>query len=599
MKNSQKIVNNFTIKIATVNGTGSQSANNILFKSLIRMGIPTSAKNLFPSNIQGLPTWFHIRTNPHGYEAMKRHSEVMVLVNPQSSGQDLSEAKEGTAVIYDSTTINVGPEKEGVIYYPVPMSKLARTTFETPRLRTLLTNTIYLGVISHLFNLDKDIIFAVIQDTFKKKQKVVDINLKAVELGIQYAKDNLTKKDSYTYEHDNKTQGKIIIEGNQASALGALFGGCTVAAWYPITPASSLSENIETYAKKFRIDPKTQKSKIAIVQAEDEIAAIGMAIGAGWTGARAMTGTSGPGISLMNEFIGYSYYAEIPVVIFNVQRVGPSTGLPTRTQQADILKCAFASHGDAKHILLFPGTVHEAFELSASAFDIADRLQTAIFVLSDLELGMNLWAADPLKYIDKSFDRGKVLTQKDFENIHTFGRYQDLDKDGIPYRTLPGTPHPLSSYFTRGTGHTEVAGYSEDPAVYRTNMLRLDKKFKTAPKYLPKPILNGDQKSKFGIISVGTTHHAIVEAMDDLQKDKISLKYLRVLSFPFHEELKTFIDGCEKVLIIEQNRDAQLTLLIKDFYTGNTSKILSFPYSDGLPLDPDFITTKVKEVYAL
>lgn len=597
MKTPNKVVNNFTIKIATINGTGSQSANNVLFKSLIRMGIPTSAKNLFPSNIQGLPTWFHIRTNPKGYEAMKRHSEVMVLINPHSSGQDLGEIKSNSVVIYDSTTINVGQEKEDVFYYPVPMTKLARENFETPRLRTLLTNTIYLGIISHLFNLDKEIIFSVIRDTFKKKQKVVDVNLKAVEIGIQYSKENLTKKDPYFYAHDNKTQGKIIIEGNQAAALGALFGGCTVASWYPITPASGLSETLESYAKKFRVDPQTKKNKMAMVQAEDEIAALGMAMGAGWAGARAMTGTSGPGISLMNEFIGFSYYAEIPVVIFNVQRVGPSTGLPTRTQQADILSCAFASHGDAKHILLFPATIHEAFEMAASAFDIADRMQTVVFVMSDLELGMNLWAAAPLKYLDKPYDRGKILGVKELENIKSFGRYCDTDKDGIPYRTIPGTPHPLASYFTRGTGHTETAAYSEDPAIYQANMLRLEKKFKTAPKYLPKPLILENQKTKFGIISVGTTHHAIVEAMDILKEQKMPVKYLRVLSFPFHEELKTFIDSCTKVLVVEQNRDGQLVMLIKNYHDRDTSKILSYAYSDGLPIDPDFITAKVKEVY--
>ncbi|MBI3018478.1 MAG: 2-oxoacid:acceptor oxidoreductase subunit alpha [Deltaproteobacteria bacterium] len=595
---TQKIINNFTIKIATTNGTGSQSANNILFKSLVRMGTATSAKNLFPSNIQGLPTWFHIRTNPKGYQAMKRFSEILVAMNPTSSGQDLGEVKEGCVVIYDSTVISIGQEKPGVTYYAAPMSRLAKDNFDTPRLRTLLTNALYLGVISYLFGVDKKIITQVVQDTFKKKQKVVDVNLKAIELGYEYAKGNFTKKDPYFYAPDNKFQNKIIIEGNQASALGCIFGGCTVAAWYPITPASSFSETLDAYAKRFRVDPATQKKKMAILQAEDEIAAVGMAIGAGWAGARSVTGTSGPGISLMNEFIGLAYYAEIPIVICNVQRVGPSTGLPTRTQQADIIKCIFASHGDAKHIVLMPGTVEESYELTASAFDIAERIQTPVLVLTDLELGMNLWASDPFKYCDKPFDRGKVLTEKDLEKIKEWGRYADADKDGIPYRTLPGNPHPLAPYFTRGTGHTQEAGYSEDPAVYQANMHRLGKKYKTAVKYLPKPLISGDKKSKFGIISVGTTHHAVVEALDTLKdKNHIPVKYLRVLAYPFHEDIKTFVQECDKVLVVEQNRDAQLMSLLKMDLDGSSAKLSSLAYSDGLPIDPDVITHKAREVF--
>ena len=595
-----KIINNFTIKIATVNGTGSQSANNILFKTLIRMGIPTSVKNLFPSNIQGLPTWFHIRTNPKGYQALKRASEILVAMNPTSSGQDLAEVKEGCVVIYDSTAIKVGQEKPGVTYYSAPMSRLAKDNFDTPRLRTLLTNTIYLGVISYLFNADKNVMTQVVRDAFKKKQKVVDVNLKAIELGYTYAKENLTKKDPFEYAPDNKTQGQIIMDGNQASALGCIFGGCTVAAWYPITPASDLSATLATFGERFRMDPNTKAKKIAVLQVEDEISAIGAAIGAGWAGARSFTGTSGPGVSLMNEFLGLAYYAEIPVVVGNVQRVGPSTGLPTRTQQADILKCVFASHGDTKHIVLLPGTIEEAYELTASAFDIAERMQTPVLVLTDLELGMNLWASDPFKYYDKPFDRGKVLTQKDLEKIKEWGRYADVDKDGIPYRTFPGNPHPLASYFTRGTGHTKEAGYSEDPAVYQANMHRLEKKYKTAVKYLPKPIVSGDPKAKLGIIATGTTHHAVVEAIDDLkEKHRTSVKYLRVLAYPFHEEVKTFISSCDKVLVVEQNRDAQLHSLLKIDLDGSIStKLRSLPYSDGLPIDPDIITHKAREVFA-
>ncbi|MEK7790317.1 MAG: 2-oxoacid:acceptor oxidoreductase subunit alpha [Deltaproteobacteria bacterium] len=593
---NKKIINDFTIKIATINGTGSQSANNILFKTLIRMGIPTSAKNLFPSNIQGLPTWFHIRTSPQGYESMRRQTEILVAVNPATIREDLKEVQPGHVVIYDSTTIRAPEEKEGIIYYPVPLSQLSKSNFDHPRIRTLLTNTVYVGVIAELFNLDREIVTQVIKDTFQKKQKVVDVNLKAVELGSNYAKEKLKKKDPYYYQHDNKTQGKIVLEGNAAGALGAIMGGCTVTAWYPITPASSLSESIEGLQKKFRTDPKTGKRNIAVIQAEDEIAAIGIAIGAGWAGARAMTGTSGPGISLMSEFLGLAYYAEIPVVVFNVQRVGPSTGLPTRTQQGDFLLCAFASHGDTKHPMLFPATVKEYYEIAASSFDIAERLQTAVFVMADLELGMNLWMSEPFPYIDKPFDRGKVLTEKEVEKLKLFKRYEDVDGDGIPYRTLPGTPHPLAAYFTRGSGHDEAAGYTEDHATYERNMKRLDKKFETAKHYLPKPLWIGDKKAKIGILGVGTTHHAIMETIDLLKEKKIATQYLRPLAFPFHDEVKDFINGVDKVIVVEGNRDGQLAFLLKTSCPGFEKKILSAAFSDGLPMDPVRITNRIAEV---
>lgn len=590
------IVNDFTIKIATINGTGSQSANNILFKTLIRMGIPTSAKNLFPSNIQGLPTWFHIRTSPKGYESMRRQTEILVAVNPSTIFQDLKEVRPGYVVIYDSTTIRSQEQKEGVIYYPVPLSQLSKSSFDSPRIRTLLTNTVYVGVIAELFNLDREIITQVIKDTFQKKQKVVDVNLKAVEIGANYVKENLKKRDPYSYQHDNKTKGKIVVEGNTAAALGAIMGGGTVAAWYPITPASSLSEGIEGLQKKFRTDPKTGKRNIAVIQAEDEIAAIGMAIGAGWAGARAMTGTSGPGIALMSEFIGLAYYAEIPVVIFDVQRVGPSTGLPTRTQQGDILLCAFASHGDTKHPLLFPATVKEYYEMTAHSFDIAERLQTPIFVMADLELGMNLWMSEPFPYIDKPFDRGKVLTEKDVERLKTFKRYEDVDGDGIPYRTLPGTPHPLAAYFTRGSGHDEAAAYTEDHATYERNMKRIDKKFETAKRYLPKPIWSGDKKAKIGILGVGTTHHAIIEVIDLLKEKKVATQFMRPLAFPFHDEVKDFINSVDKVVVVEGNRDGQIAFLLKHTFPGIEKKVVSAAFSDGLPIDPIRITNRVLEV---
>ena len=592
----KSVVNDFTTKIATANGTGSQSANNILFKTLVRMGIPTSAKNLFPSNIQGLPTWFHIRTSPQGYQSMRRKSEILVAVNPASFTSDHAAVESGNVVIYDSARISIPQEKKGVSYYPVPLSTIAKTNFDNPRIRTLLTNTVYVGVLAELFNLDTQIIEQVIRDTFKKKQKVVDVNIKAVTLGIDYAKENLKKTDSYTYNKSDQTPNKIVMEGNAATALGCIFGGCTVAAWYPITPARRLSESVETEGKGFRSGPKTKTSKIAVVQAEDELSAVGMAIGAGWAGSRAMTGTSGPGISLMSEFIGLAYYAEVPVVIFDVQRVGPSTGLPTRTQQGDIQLCASASHGDTQHILLLPATIKECFELSARAFDVADRMQTPVFVLTDLELGMNLWASDPFEYYDKPFDRGKVLGVEAMAKAKKFERYLDSDKDGIGYRTLPGTPHPLAAYFTRGTGHTEQATYSEEPDVYERNMKRLAKKFETTTQYTPKPLFTGDKNAKLGIISYGTTHHAIIEAQDLLRVGKKSAKCLRLLSYPFHDEVKQFIDSCDHVAVVEANRDAQMAGLLTQAYPGSDRKIKKVAFSDGFPMDPVRITDTILEV---
>ncbi|MBI4041075.1 MAG: 2-oxoacid:acceptor oxidoreductase subunit alpha [Deltaproteobacteria bacterium] len=592
-----KIINNFSVKVATTNGTGSQSANNIFFKSLVRMGIHTSSKNLFPSNIQGLPTWFVIRACPKEYNTMRQTAEVWVLVNRGSLEKDLKEIKKGTVVLYDSPGLEVPQTVEGAIYYPLPFSKLSRENFDKPRLRTLLTNVVYVGCLAALFHIDKKIIYEVIHDTFSEKPKVIDVNLKAIELGYDYVQKNIQKKDPYSYKPDTKTLGKMVIEGNQASALGCVMGGASVVAWYPITPASSLSENIEKFSDTFRKDPKTGKRNIAIIQAEDEIAAIGMAIGAGWAGARAMTGTSGPGISLMNEFIGLAYYAEVPVVICDVQRVGPSTGLPTRTQQGDIRLCAFASHGDTRHICLYPGTIEEAYEITALSFDIAERLQTPVFVLTDLELGMNLWTATPLKYWEKPYDRGKVLSKEDLDKMKSFSRYLDSDGDGICYRTFPGTPNPHAAYFTRGTGHNEHSAYTEDNEDYHRIMMRLKKKIDLSPKYLPKPIIEENKKAKIGIISIGTSHHAVVEARDELSsKHGIQTRYLRIRAFPFHEEVLTFIHQCEWVMVVEQNRDEQLTGILRNDFTEVVSKIHACAYSDGLPLRPSIVTDKILEV---
>ncbi len=596
---TQKIVNDFSVRIATANGTGSMSANNIFFKSLFRMGICTSSKNLFPSNIKGLPTWYQVRASHEGYTSMKKHSEVQVLINKGTYKKDHDEAPGDAVIIYDSTVM---PEedfkRDDVIYYPVPMTKLVTTHFEHARLRTLLKNIIYLGVIVELFQVDKEIVDGVIRDMFSKKQKVVDSNLQALQVGMDYVKQNLPKKDPYYYEKENsgRNHKKIVIEGNAATALGCVYGGVTVVAWYPITPSSSLAEGVIEFCEKYRKD-KEGKNKFAIVQAEDELCAVGVCMGAGWAGARSMTTTSGPGISLMGEFAGLGYYAEIPVVIIDVQRVGPSTGLPTRTQQSDLTQVAHLSHGDTKHVMLFPGNPKECFELAAQAFDIAEVLQTPIFIMSDLDLGMNQWVSDEFSYPTHPYNRGKVLHKEDLDGVETFRRYFAGDEDkGIPSRTLPGTNHPLASYFTRGSGHDEDARYTEDPDAYRRNMLRLLKKFEGAGDHLPKPLFYGDKNAKTGFVAIGTSHDAIVEARDYLAKEKIQTKYMRLLSYPFHKELETFIKSCDKVIVVEQNRDAQLRDLIKLSVSMSESKLLSLAYSDGLPLSAEVVFQKSKEL---
>src|SRR3989338_4334647 len=594
-----KIVNDFSVRIATANGTGSQSANNIFFKSLFRMGICATPKNLFPSNIKGLPTWYQIRASRDGYTAMKKFSEVQVLINKDTYHKDHKDAPEGSVIIYDSTGM---PEtdfnRDDLVYYPVPFTKLATTNFDTKRICVLVKNIIYLGVIAELFKIDRDVCEGVIRDMFAKKQKVVDSNLKALAVGIDYVKQNIKKKDPYYYEKENtgRNNKKIVIEGNEACALGCVYGGVTVVGWYPITPSSSLAEAVIKHCENYRKD-KDGKAKFAIVQAEDEMASIGIVVGAAWAGARAMTATSGPGISLMGEIVGLAYYAEVPAVIFNIQRVGPSTGLPTRTQQGDLLTVSNLSHGDTKHVMLFPGDPKECFELSQSAFDIADELQTPVFVMSDLDLGMNQWVADEFLYPKHPFKRGKVLTLENLKEMDTFRRYFAGDEEkGVPSRTLPGTEHPLASYFTRGSGHDEDARYTEDSDAYRRNMLRLLKKFEYAHHFLPKPLLDDTKGAKVGIIAVGTSHDAVREARDYLAKDGIKTKYLRPLAYPFNNELTQFIESCDKLIVIDQNRDAQLKQLIQFSVPGSEPKLLSLAYSDGLPLTAQYLTEVSKEL---
>ena len=588
----EKRVNDFSIRVATVNGTGSQSANNILFKSLFRMGIGVCGKNLFPSNIQGLPTWFQIRVSPQGYQNLREFDDIAVLMNADTAHDDIAAMRPNTTIFYNSNIIQLKPEeiKPGMQAYALPVEELSKQITDS-KLRTLLKNLFYVGTLSVLYKIDKDTLVKVIQDTFKSKQTAIDANLQALNIGIEYAAKNFEKKDPYELKPDKKNVGKIMLEGNAAAALGSIFGGCTFLSWYPITPSSSLAEAMEGYLAKFRIDANG-KAKYAIIQAEDELSSIGMVIGAAWTGARAMTTSSGPGISLMNEFIGLAYYAEVPAVIFDIQRVGPSTGLPTRTQQCDIQECALASHGDTKHLLLFPATPKECFELSQDAFDLADRFQTPVFVLSDLDLGMNHWLDDELVYKERKFDRGKVLTPKDLDKVSTFGRYLDVDNDGIPYRTLPGTNHAKAAFFTRGSGHDEYARYTESPAAYIRNVDRLLKKWQTARKHVPKPALLGDPKSKIGLIAYGTSHHAVIETMDRMSETP--LKYLRLRAYPFGEEVEQFISSCDQVFIIEQNRDGQMRQLLEIDIPGYQSKFRSIKYYGGFPLSADIVERELK-----
>jgi 2-oxoglutarate/2-oxoacid ferredoxin oxidoreductase subunit alpha len=584
-------VNEFSLRVATVNGTGSQSANNILFKSLFRMGIGVCAKNLFPSNIQGLPTWFQIRVSPQGYQNLRAFDDVAVLMNPETCHEDLAAMRPHTTIFYNSGTMELKKEeiKEGMILYPIPVEELAKQIAE-PKLRPLLKNLFYVGALSVLYGIERDILTKVIQDTFASKQSAIDANLHALSVGMQYASEHFKKEDAYEFCRDEKNTGKILIDGNTAAALGSIYAGCSVVAWYPITPSSSLAESAELYLKKLRTT-SDGKANYVVIQAEDELSSIGMVIGASWAGARAMTATAGPGISLMSEFIGLGYYAEIPAVIFDVQRVGPSTGLPTRTQQCDVQLCATASHGDTKHILLLPATPGDCFELAQAAFDLAEKFQTPVFVLSDLDLGMNVWVENEIEYQPKALNRGKVLSAEQLESS-TFGRYLDVDGDGIPFRTLPGTQHPKAAYFTRGSGHDEFARYTESPEVYSRNMERLLKKWNTAKKHVPKPVIQGDLSSKTGIIAYGTSHFAVVETLDRMKE--VPIKYLRLKSYPFSPEVEEFLQSCDKVFVIEQNRDGQMLQLLTVDIPGHQQKFISIKYYGGFPLSADHIETQLR-----
>ncbi len=590
------IVNDFSIQIATINGSGSQSSNSVLMRAIFQMGIPVSGKNLFPSNIQGLPTWFTIRASKHSYVARKRDVDMLIAMNPQTAREDVQSLNPGATVVYEQS-LGLDNVRDDLIFYPVPFGELAKDVIHEPRLRKLLANMIYVGVVGHLLSIEREEIQHAISKQFKAKAKAVELNVKAIDVGFEYAEKNLKKADALRVERMDETAGKILIDGNAAGALGAMFGGVTVVTWYPITPSSSLVESLIHYMKEHRIDKETGKATFAVVQAEDELAAIGMVLGAAWAGARSLTSSSGPGISLMSEFVGLGYFAEIPAVIWNIQRVGPSTGLPTRTAQGDILSTYLLSHGDTKHILLFPSLVQECFEFGGTSFDLAERFQTPVFVMSDLDLGMNIWMSDPFAYPEQPIDRGKVLDAEELEKVSDWGRYKDVDGDGVPYRTLPGTKHARAAYFTRGSGHNAYAEYTERPDDYLKLMDRLQRKFDTARKHVPAPVIDAVDGAEIGIIAYGSTHWAIVESRDQLKNESdLRASYMRVRALPFNEELEPFVDQNERVYVVEQNHDAQVMQLIKLELAHRPEllkKLCSILNYDGHPIDARSVTEKL------
>ena len=588
----QRVVNDFSIIVATVNGSGSQSANSVLLKSIFGMGVPVSGKNLFPSNIAGLPTWYTIRASKDGYVARKREIDVLIALNPETAREDMMSVCPGGAAIYEDK-LNLQQYRKDVVCYPVPFDKLTAEICPEAKLRKLVKNMVYVGAAAQLLHIDLGIVEKGVRKQFAKKQKVFDLNFGAVKAGYDYAAEHFKKQDPYYLEPMNETAGKIVIDGNAACGMGAVFAGVTVVAWYPITPSTSLIEATTDLLKKFRVTPEG-KATFAVVQAEDELAAIGMVLGAGWAGARAMTSTSGPGISLMAEFSGLGYYAELPGVIFDVQRTGPSTGMPTRTQQADLLSTAFLSHGDSKHVVLLPGSVKECFELSYQAFDLAERLQTPVFVLTDLDLGMNNWMSEPFTYPDKPLDRGKVLTAEDLNRLGGFARYRDVDGDAIPWRTLPGTNHPKAAYFTRGSGHNDAAGYTEKPDEYQAVMDRLARKFETARGMVPAPVTVKNGTSKVGFLAFGTTDFALRESMDQIRDEYgKTVDYMRIRAYPFAHAIHDFVAAHERVYVVEQDRDAQLASLLKlDLSPDQVTKLRSILHYNGLPIDARSITAE-------
>jgi 2-oxoglutarate ferredoxin oxidoreductase subunit alpha len=586
------VVNDFSIQVATANGSGSQSSNTVLLRALFQMGIPVSGKNLFPSNIAGLPTWYTIRASRDGFVARKKEVDVLVAMNAETARDDVVALAPGAVAIYDQP-LGLEALRDDLVLYSVPFDALVAPITKEPKLRKLLRNMAYVGVVARLFSVELAEVEAAIAKQFGAKAKARELNLAAARAGFEHAA-TLEKRDPYSVRRMDATRGRILVDGNSACALGALFAGVTVVTWYPITPSSSLVETLVGYLRKYRVGADG-KATYAVVQAEDELAAMGMVLGAGWAGARAMTATAGPGVSLMSEFAGLAYFAEIPAVIFDVQRVGPSTGLPTRTAQGDVLSTAFLSHGDTQHVLLFPGSVEECFTMAVDAFDLAERLQTPIFVMTDLDLGMNVWMSDPFPYPERPMDRGKVLSREDLDRLGGFARYRDVDGDGIGWRTLPGTDHPKAAYFTRGTGHDESAAYSESPAVFERNMERLARKLETARSLVPAPERAGEGGARVGIIAYGSSAPAVAEARVQLARERgLETDALRVRGYPFSRAVHEFVEEHERVYVVEQNRDGQLAALLKlDLAPELVPRLRSIAHVHGLPLDARSVTDEI------
>ena len=597
MPATQSRINDFVLKIGTVNGTGSASANGLLMKALFRMGIPVTGKNLFPSNIQGLPTWYEIRANHDGYMSRLSRVDVMVAMNAQTYQKDLSEVSPGGFLIYDSTWPRESVlHRNDIIVLGAPLSKLCNENFSVSRLRILMKNVAYVGVLSALMDIDLEILETLLREAFASKPKLINGNLKALMLGYDYAKDNFTCPLPVRAQVMGDNSGHILIDGNTAAGLGCVYAGATVGAWYPITPSTSLMDAFAGYCEMFRTDEKTGEKRFCIVQAEDELAAAGMVLGASWAGARAFTPTSGPGISLMSEFIGFAYYTEIPSVFIDVQRVGPSTGMPTRTQQCDIMLCAFASHGDTRHPILFPANPTECFDMAIVAFDLADRLQTPIFMLSDLDIGMNDWMVPEL-HLDDNYqpDRGKLLGVEELADMDRFIRYLDVDGDGIPYRTLPGED-PKGAYFVRGSGHNRYGAYTEDSSQYQDVLDRLLVKWQTAKGMVPAAVLNkAEWRTKIGIIAFGSSDAAVIEARDRLAEEGIHADYLRIRAFPFGPEVVNFLHDHETVFVVEQNRDAQMKSLLMLETNDIADRLVSVLHYNGMPIPSECVVRGVSK----
>ncbi|NUN93794.1 MAG: 2-oxoacid:acceptor oxidoreductase subunit alpha [Verrucomicrobiae bacterium] len=592
---SYPLINDFVLTVATVNGSGSQSANHVLFRAIFQMGVPVSGKSVFPSNIQGLPAWYTIRANKDGWIARRDKVDLLVAMNPESAAEDLRALPPGASVILHSDLKSV-LQRDDLKVHIVPFGELVAQACPEVKLRKLLANMIYVGVAGWLLGIELEEIHKAIEHQFGKKQKAIELNRNAANLGYNWSAEHLQNDRMIQVRRMDANRGKILIEGNAACSLGFLFGGVTVVGWYPITPSSSVIDNLASLLARHRHDPETGKATYAVVQAEDEIAAIGFVLGAGWAGARSMTATSGPGISLMAEMAGLAYFAEIPAVIVDVQRVGPSTGLPTRTGQQDILKAHFLSHGDCRHPLLIPADPVEAYEFCALSLDMAERLQTLIFVMTDLDLGMNLWSAPRFKYPEKPMDRGKVLTAQDLERLKKFERYRDVDGDAIPCRTIPGTRHPLAGYFTRGTGHTPAATYSEKQADWTENLDRLARKFFRARDFAPAPVIEAPSAGDIGLMAYGTSDLAVKEALDILRREgSAPPSYLRIRSIPFHDSVRQYLERHRVIHVVEQNRDAQLTAILRMDFPEYAARLRPLLHYDGMPLDAKTVVTKIRQ----